>query len=127
MGSILINLLHVVEPLLLLQVVSAVIIVEQQVVDCGRCHDATRDVEFGFPDIQDYLLGIRVLKKLHNLVVVDDIKRVSVIDVLLEQQELHLLFIVNSIHVFLGNYDDLILDFGNSSFQKGEILSYFLQ
>ena len=84
-------------------------------------------VIFGLPNIHDDLLSIWILKQLDNFVIIDDIERITDIYILLEKQITHFLFIVDTIHVFLGYLDNALPNFLDSSIQEAKIVSDHLQ
>jgi len=57
-----VSVFSLVEPHLFLHVVSAVIVVEQQVMHGRSREDRAGNIEFGLPNVVAYLLGIGVLK-----------------------------------------------------------------
>jgi hypothetical protein len=112
---------------LLLQVVATMIIIEEEIVDRGAREQTGGHVVPRFPNVHDDFLSVRIFEKLNDLKIVDDVQAIPVVDILFEQEKLHLLFVVDLVHVLLGNAHNGLADLSDAAVQIPEILSNHLQ
>lgn len=107
----------------LLQIVSAVVKVEEQLVAGTSAEDGATDIVVALPDVSDYLLGVGILEQLDDLVVIDHVETVPIVEIRLHEKELHFFFVVHAVQVLLGNVDDAGPDLSNPPVEVGELLA----
>ena len=116
-----------VEPALLLHVISAVIVVEEQVVVGTGCCQRLRVVVWRAPNLSDNILSERILEHLDQVVVVDHVERVPAVQVFLKQEESHLFFSRHVAHVLESDLKDLALGLLHTPLHEGEPALNFIE
>jgi hypothetical protein len=102
-----------VEPKCILHIVSAMVVVPQQLVVRTSAEKRLRVVKRRSPNLVDYVLSVGVLQQVRQVVVIDQIECISVVKIFLKKQEAHLFFRLHLVHELdcdLSDAQDHLID-----------------
>ena len=103
------------------------VVIEQKVVIGAYCCQATRIVVMRAPYLCDYVLGKRIFQELNQVVVVDHIQSVTAVQVFLKQEETHLIFCGDLIHILHSDPKDQSLCLLDASVHEAELFLDFVE